>query len=99
MANHIPTVTGTFSGSTYEDSGVPASGTVTVTDPDPGQSFTKVASGSTKFGSWSVDANGNWSYVVNNSNATIQALGAGVTRVETFNVTSLDGSVTKTISV
>ena len=99
MANQIPTVTGTFSGSTYEDSGVPASGTVIVTDPDPGQSFTKVASGSTKFGSWTVDANGNWAYYVNNANATIQALGAGVTRVETFNVTSLDGSVTKTISV
>jgi len=99
MANQIPTVTGTFSGSTYEDSGVPATGTVIVTDPDPGQSFTKVASGSTKFGSWTVDANGNWAYYVNNANATIQALGEGQTRTETFKVTSLDGSVTKTISV
>src|SRR5260221_224261 len=99
MANQIPTITGTVTGSTYEDSGLPASGTVIVTDPDPGQSFTKVASGSTKFGSWSVDANGNWTYVVNNSNATIQALGEGVTRTETFKVTSLDGSVTQTISV
>ena len=46
-----------------------------------------------------IDADGNWTYQADNSNASIQALDTGDTLVEVFNVTSLGGASTITITV
>ena len=46
-----------------------------------------------------IDQNGVWSYSADNSNATIQALDAGQTLTEVFNVTSTGGTSTVTITI
>jgi VCBS repeat-containing protein len=46
-----------------------------------------------------IDANGNWTYTADNSNAAIQALDAGDTLTEVFSVTSTGGTSTITITI
>jgi len=38
------------------------------------------------YGSFTLDASGNWNYALDNANATVQALGTGDTLTETFTV-------------
>lgn len=94
---------GTTSGSVKEDTPAQttASGTLTVTDPDAGEAaFTPKAGSPGTYGSFSIDATGNWTYVLDNGKPAVQALKEGETRLDTFSVTSLDGtSTTVTITV
>ena len=46
-----------------------------------------------------IDADGNWTYQADNSNASIQALDTGDTLTEVFNVTSNNGASTVTITI
>ncbi|WP_172562393.1 VCBS domain-containing protein [Vibrio furnissii] len=46
-----------------------------------------------------IDAEGNWTYVVDNDNATVQGLNAGETIVETYTVATADGKDTQTITI
>ena len=50
------------------------------------------------FGSLSIGADGSYSYAVDNSNATVQALAAAATLTDTFTVTAADGTA-KVVSV
>ncbi len=86
-----------------EDSGIngagmlTASGTISVSDADPGQSSfqTTVAGTAGNLGNLVLDANGNYTYSV--ANSATQYLGAGATKVDSFTITSLDGT-TKVVS-
>ncbi|WP_103334315.1 VCBS domain-containing protein [Pseudotabrizicola formosa] len=106
--NDVPVVSN-GTGSVTEDVAVAdgdlvASGTLTITDTDDGQStfdpdsvtFDGVG---TPLGTIVVDANGVWSYRVDNSLPEVQSLGAGQSRTETWTVLSADGSATSTITV
>jgi VCBS repeat-containing protein len=97
--NDVPVITGQTTGNVVEDGAVTASGTVLITDVDTGQSHSQAASGAAKYGTWSVDADGHWTYQLNNANTSVQALSAGKTLVDSFTVTSQDGSAHKTVSV
>ncbi|UJF22612.1 VCBS domain-containing protein [Shewanella sp. OMA3-2] len=77
------------------------SGTLTVTDVDAGEAVfqvqTNVADGN--FGSFSIDASGNWSYTLNNSHIDVQSLTAGQTLTRDITVTSADGTATHTVTI
>ncbi|KFF47975.1 hypothetical protein GY26_17555, partial [Gammaproteobacteria bacterium MFB021] len=112
--NDSAIISGNALGSVTEDSNVTngnltTAGTLTVVDPDAGQSSfnpdSVVFTGATgviqgnggALGVLSIAANGAWSYTVDNSK--VQYLDAGQSRVETYTVTSADGSATQTITV
>jgi VCBS repeat-containing protein len=80
-----------------EDGSLSDSGTLTVSDVDDGEAHTQAASGSTALGTFSVDANGNWSYSVNN--AMVQHLGEGDTDTDGFTVFSFDGTASQQVTV
>ncbi len=104
--NDVPVISGVSSGSVTEDSGVDgsgmlnASGTLTIADVDSGESsFQPQSNTAGTYGSFTVDANGNWHYSADNSQSAIQQLGAGESLSETFTVTSADGSKTQDVTV
>ena len=73
-------------------------GTLVISDADAGESaFVAQASTAGAYGSFTLAANGAWSYTASNSSAAIQALGAGDTLTETFTVTSVDGSTSTVV--
>ncbi|MGE8705237.1 MAG: Ig-like domain-containing protein, partial [Achromobacter sp.] len=98
--NDVATIGGAGSGTVYEDSPAFASGKLTVTDPDAGQSFVQPRTAvQGTYGTFTVDANGNWTYQLNNALAAVQNLKAGQTLSEVFTVTSQDGTATKPVNV
>jgi VCBS repeat-containing protein/ELWxxDGT repeat protein len=98
-ANDVPVITGQASGQVVEDSGAVAIGTLIINDKDHDQSHSQAAAGNAKYGSWTVDADGHWNYQLDNTNAKVQALGAGKTLTDSFVVTSQDGTAHKTVTV
>ncbi|WP_141243356.1 VCBS domain-containing protein, partial [Bordetella genomosp. 1] len=95
-----PVITGQTSGSVTEDAVLTATGKLTVTDADAGESGvvaqTNVAG---KYGTFTIDAGGNWTYVLNNTLAAVQNLAAGAVLSEAFNVTAGDGRTIQPITV
>jgi VCBS repeat-containing protein len=79
-------------------------GTATHTDVDADNAanvFTAVSSTSPTYGSYSVSSGGDWTYTLDNTNSTIQALGLGESTTDTITVTAEDGtteSITITIN-
>ena len=69
-----------------------ASGALTVTDTDTGEASFTVETVTGSYGSLTIDANGNWSYSADNTQAAIQALGDGDSLTETITVKSFDSS-------
>lgn len=72
-----------------------ASGAVVASDVDKNDtlSYNVVGSSTGTYGTLALDPNtGTWSYVLNNSSAAVQALAAGQTVVETFDVLVSDGN-------
>ncbi|MDB9456970.1 ExeM/NucH family extracellular endonuclease, partial [Dolichospermum circinale CS-545/17] len=76
-----------------------ASGTLTVVDQDAGENkfATTVVSANGNLGSLTITETGAFSYSVNNS--AVQYLNAGQSKVDTFTVTSLDGTASRNISI
>ena len=77
--------------------GIPiATGDLTSTDVDnPNDAWTAVstATASTNgYGTYTLTAAGVWTYTLDNSNATVQALSTGDTLPDTFTVTTIDGT-------
>jgi VCBS repeat-containing protein len=89
-------------GAVTEDAVLSTSGTLTISDTDAGQaSFIAQPATSGAYGNFTLGTNGAWTYTLDNTNPTVQALGAGQTLSETFTVSSLDGttsSVTVTVN-
>ncbi|MBR9729682.1 hypothetical protein G3R48_17120, partial [Shewanella intestini] len=77
------------------------SGTLSISDVDDGQAAfqvqTDVADGN--YGSFSIDADGNWDYVLNNDHIVVQSLTEGETLTRTITVTSADGTATHNITI
>jgi VCBS repeat-containing protein len=88
---------GVGSGNVKEDTPAQTSvsGILAITDGDAGEAlFNARADSPGAYGSFSIDASGNWTYVLDNSKPDVQALKEGETREDTFSVTSLDGTST-----
>jgi len=99
--NDAAIISGTSTGSVVETgtavSGTPvATGTLTDVDVDNApNSFIAVSSptaSSNGYGSFTMTAAGVWTYTLNNSNAEVQALNVGGTLIDTFTVTTVDGT-------
>jgi VCBS repeat-containing protein len=99
--NDAAVVSGKISGSVVEaGSGTPgtptATGTLTDTDVDnPANTFTPVAAGTSSangYGTYQMTAAGVWTYTLNNSNSTVNALNNGQSLTDTFTVTTVDGT-------
>ena len=104
--NDIASITGNGLASVYEGTAVDAlglltaSGSLSILDQDAGQAFfsTVVASAPGNLGQLSINQAGNYTYQVSNGLPAIQQLKSGQSLVDTFTVSSLDGSATKQIS-
>ena len=101
--NDAAVISGDTSGDATEAGGVAngtagsnATGDLNSTDVDnPNDSWTVVASataGDNGYGSYTIDASGHWTYVVDDTNATVQALNVGDSLTDTFTVTTIDGT-------
>jgi VCBS repeat-containing protein len=99
--NDAPVVTGdgVTADEATEDSDLTTSGTLTIEDTDTGESsFVPQVDVATAYGAFSLDANGNWSYELDNDNTDVQALGEGSSITDDITVTTFDGS-TRTLSI
>ncbi|WP_081397714.1 VCBS domain-containing protein, partial [Achromobacter xylosoxidans] len=98
--NDIAKITGQSTGAVIEDKTLVTTGKLVVTDADAGQSSlvaqTNVAG---KYGTFSIDANGNWTYTLNNGLKAVQDLPPGAVLKENFEVVSADGSAKQVITV
>lgn len=98
--NDTATFSGADAGSVTEDAkDLTTKGTLTVNDADNGEvGFQAAENVAGKYGSLSIDATGNWTYTLDNTNTTVQALGKNVKIEDTIAVKSFDGT-TKDIKV
>ncbi len=99
------TIAGTDTGTVTEDTGLTgagdltAGGTLAVSDPDAGQAvFVPQTGAAGTYGTFTLDAQGNWTYTADNSQQAIQELGRGQSLTDTLQVSSVDGT-THTVSV
>ncbi|MBD2463503.1 Ig-like domain-containing protein [Oscillatoria sp. FACHB-1407] len=96
-ANDPATIGGTTTGSVTEDGTLTANGSLSITDVDTGEaSFVAQSSVAGTYGSFSVDTAGAWTYTADNTK--LQALKAGQTVTDSFDVASVDGT-TQTITI
>src|SRR6185369_9839239 len=105
--NDVAVISGINTGSVTEDTAVNASGnlttggTLSVADVDNGHAvFQAQPATAGAYGTFTLAADGTWTYAAANSNAAVQALRADQSLTETFSVKSADGtssSVTVTI--
>lgn len=93
-SNNGPIIGGTSTGSVVEDTVEEASGSLSSADVDLGDTATwsVLAPDTGAFGSITIDANGKWTYTIDNALATTQSLSQGQTVTETFTVIVTDGS-------
>jgi VCBS repeat-containing protein len=99
-ANDAASLGGNQSGSVSEDGVLIATGSLTVSDVDAGEAHVQPLSGvAGVFGTFSIDADGNWSYLLNNSEAAVQALNTGDQQQDVFTVLSQDGSTSATVTI
>ncbi|MCC6075585.1 Ig-like domain-containing protein, partial [Pseudomonas sp. GCM10022188] len=82
-------------GSVREDTVLTSSGKLTVSDVDAGEAkFVVQTATAGSHGTFSIDASGNWSYVLDNDAAHVQRLTSSESVVERFTVQTLDGATT-----
>lgn len=101
--NDVALIGGVSTGAVSEDGVLTASGQLLVSDVDSGEALLQpVAAGTAGdngYGAFSVVADGQWSYALDNDNPVVQALGLGETLTDTITVTSADGTASETITV
>ncbi|MFY3333130.1 retention module-containing protein, partial [Achromobacter xylosoxidans] len=84
---------GDDAGTVKEDGNLVTGGKLDVTDKDTGEAtFNPQTDAKGEHGKFSIDANGNWKYELDNDDPKVQALAAGEKLVETFTVTTADGT-------
>ena len=85
---------GTDTGAVTEDAAgtITDSGSLTIADPDAGESSFQAATIIGTYGDLTIDAAGNWNYSALNSQVAIQSLDVGETLVDTLTVATFDGT-------
>ena len=98
--NDVPTIGGDATGEVTENDGTPATGALTITDPDVAENTFQVPADLVgDYGTFTFNAIGEWSYTLDDQNRDVDALGGGETLTDTLSVTSFDGSASETITV
>ena len=89
------------SGEVYKGDSARASaqGMLSVTDPDPGQSRFTAQTVAGVYGHFTIDALGAWRYALDDDDPDTDRLYAGQEAVETFVVTSFDGTASAEVSI
>jgi VCBS repeat-containing protein len=93
--NDAPLIGGDTGAGVTEDCTLTAIGVLTISDADTGEAvFTaqSAAASANGYGTVELDAAGNWTYTLDNANATVQSLSAGQTLADSFTAVSADGS-------
>ncbi|GLQ74857.1 VCBS domain-containing protein [Vibrio penaeicida] len=92
--NDQPFISGAQSGDVKEDTTLTTTGSLDVADADVIDTHTWTVSnaGVGKYGSISIDANGDWTYTLNNSSKRVQRLLEGQEEHDFFTVTVNDGN-------
>ena len=94
-ANDAAVIGGTATGSVTEDDAdaAQASGALTVSDPDAGEAaFTGQTDVEGMYGTFTLGANGAWTYTLDNTDPDTDALMGGEEAQDTFTVASMDGT-------
>jgi VCBS repeat-containing protein len=103
--NDVAVIGGVSTGSVTEDETVGegqlfTDGQLTIADPDAGQAtFVAQASIAGTYGTFTLDANGNWTYTADNSQEAIQQLGSEGTLTDSFTAVSADGTASQVVTV
>ncbi|WP_279255546.1 VCBS domain-containing protein [Shewanella xiamenensis] len=98
-SNDGAVISGTDAGTVTEDTQLTTGGQLTVTDIDDQESaFTAQANTAGSYGSFTLAADGHWTYTLDNKNSAVQALGQNATLTDSLTVQSVDGT-THTITV
>ena len=90
--NDTPTIGGIDNGTVTEDVPLAASGTLTISDPDPGESNFVADAIAGGYGTLIIDADGNWYYVIDNTRAAVHQLDAGESAGDVLTITTADGT-------
>ncbi|WP_197471928.1 VCBS domain-containing protein, partial [Oleiphilus sp. HI0067] len=91
-ANDVPQITGTDTGRAIEGSSIAAAGSWTAVDPDALDQHTWSVATPAQYGTLTIDANGNWSYVLHQPNhADIDQLADGELKTDTAIIQVDDG--------
>ncbi|MGL1040860.1 VCBS domain-containing protein, partial [Vibrio vulnificus] len=90
--NDKAVIAGTDSGAVTEESQLQTSGTLTVTDVDTGEAHFSNTDVVGTLGTLHLKDNGAWTYDLDNTNPTVQALGQGKNATDTITVQSADGT-------
>ena len=97
-SNDAAVIGGTDTGSVTEETDpdadglLEAVGTLTISDPDSGESSFAAGTVAGVYGSVTINTAGEWTYSVSNNHASIQGLGAGDTLTDVVTVSSFDGT-------
>ena len=92
-ADDAPQIGGPLTGSVQEDGTLVATGALSISDADAGQSSFVAQSGvAGTYGSFSITDSGAWTYTLDNAAANVQALAEGESHVETFEISTADGT-------
>ena len=96
--NDVPVFAGADTGAVTEDvdpdvdGWLETAGTLTIADPDSGESSFQAGTVVGAYGSLTIDAAGNWAYAADNTQAAIQQLDVSETLTDILTVTSFDGT-------
>jgi len=103
--NDVAVITGNNTGDVVEDATSPnlsTTGILNITDVDAGEAVfdANVSDVGSPLGALTINiATGEWTYTLDNTDPAVQALPAGATLTEEFQVSSFDGSTTETVTV
>ncbi|MEZ9740546.1 VCBS domain-containing protein, partial [Vibrio splendidus] len=90
--NDKAVISGASTGVVTEESQLKTSGSLTVTDVDAGQAHFSNTDIAGTLGTLHLTNSGTWTYDLDNTNPTVQALGKGTTATDTITVHSADGT-------
>ncbi|MEZ9929654.1 VCBS domain-containing protein, partial [Vibrio breoganii] len=96
------TISGVSKGTVTEDADpqtLSTAGDLIIRDVDTGESHFQAQTLKSAHGEFQIGADGHWTFTADNTQATIQSLGAHSTLTETVTVTSQDGTATQTLTV
>ncbi|PZD74996.1 Leukotoxin [Acaryochloris thomasi RCC1774] len=92
-ANDAAIIAGTTTGAVTEDDAITtAMGSLMATDVDSSTDFAVQTDAAGTYGTFSIDASGNWTYTLDNSDADTEALGSSDTVTDVITVATADGT-------
>ena len=93
-------IVGDTTGSVTEDGDLTATGDLNIDNPTPGGNTNFIAANMDgTYGAFTIAANGNWTYTLNNAAAATNALAAGDAPTETFTARTAIGDGTQIITI